>query len=85
MNGYRIGIAGFDVRSVKMLMTVVKESHFEEGFKKAGSGFNVGGQRSRGFSQVANVTGDSADVNFSILHQLTLPVCDNNDTMLKKP
>ncbi len=73
---YRVGIAGLDVRGVKMLMAVVKQGHFEESFKETGSGFDIDfdGQRSRRFPQIGYVAGNPADVNFSILHQLTLSV-----------
>jgi|688.fasta_scaffold994105_1 hypothetical protein len=76
---YRIGIAGLDVRGVKMLMTIVKKSHFEESFKETGSGFDIdfNGQRSGCFPQIGYIAGNSSDVNFSILHQLTLPVEPN--------
>ena len=70
-----------------MLMTIVKQGHFQERFKETGSGFDIDfdGQRSRRFPQVCYVAGNPADVNFSILHQLTLPVEPIKKFQNKKP
>jgi hypothetical protein len=82
---YRVGIAGLDVRGVKMLMAVVKQGHFQESFKETGSGFDIDfdGQRSRSFPQIGYVAGNPAHVNFPILHQLTLSVSEPKSKILK--